>query len=69
VTKKGGVFTFQDLFLVKSIYGEIDDLLATIRSWSIQDVKFVNTSTSGFIPRLLKLPFMVGAIGIIYGTK
>jgi SAM-dependent methyltransferase len=69
VVKKDGVFAFQDLFLVKSIYGEINDLLATIRSWGIQGVKFVNTSTNSFIPRLLKLPFMVGSIGIIYGTK
>jgi SAM-dependent methyltransferase len=69
VVKKDGVFAFQDLFMVKSIYGETDDLLATISSWGIRDVKFVNTSTNGFIPRLLKLPFMVGSIGIIYGTK
>jgi len=69
VVKEDGGFAFQDLFLVKSIYGEIDDLLATIRSWGIQDVAFVNTSTNGFIPGLLKLPFMVGSIGIIYGTK
>ncbi len=69
VVKKGGVFSFQDLFLVKSIYGEAEDLLANIRSWGIRNVKFVNTSTSDFIPRLLKLPFMVGSIGIIYGTK
>lgn len=69
VVKKDGVFAFQDLFLVKSIYGEVDDLLATIRSWGIRNIEFVNTSTNSFIPRLLKLPFMVGSIGIIYGTK
>jgi len=69
VVKKDGTFAFQDLFLVKSMYGEVEDLLATIRSWGIRDVKFVNTSQVGFIPGLLKLPFMVGSIGIIYGTK
>jgi SAM-dependent methyltransferase len=69
VVKKGGVFAFQDLFLVKKIYGEIDDLLADIRSWGIREVKFVDTSSASFIPPLLKLPFMLGAIGIIYGTK
>jgi ubiquinone/menaquinone biosynthesis C-methylase UbiE len=69
VMKKGGVFAFQDLFLVKGIYGEVDDLLATIHSWGIQDVKFADTSGADFIPALLKLPFMVGAIGIIYGKK
>jgi SAM-dependent methyltransferase len=69
VVKKDGVFAFQDLFLVKGIYGEVDDLLATIRSWGIRDVKFADTSGAGFIPALLKLPFMVGSIGIIYGKK
>jgi SAM-dependent methyltransferase len=69
VVKKDGAFAFQDLFLVKGIYGEVDDLLATIRSWGIQDARFVDTSSASFIPRLLKLPFMVGSIGIIYGTK
>jgi SAM-dependent methyltransferase len=69
VVKKDGVFAFQDLFLVKGMYGEIDDLLATIRSWGIHEVKFINTSGADFIPRLLRLPFMVGSIGIIYGTK
>jgi ubiquinone/menaquinone biosynthesis C-methylase UbiE len=69
VVKKDGAFAFQDLFLVKGIYGEVDDLLATIRSWGIHNVKFADTSSASFIPRLLKLPFMVGSIGIIYGTK
>ena len=69
VAKKGGHFAFQDLFLVKEIYGEIDALLETIRGWGIAEVGFVDTSASDFVPTLLKLPFMVGKIGIIYGTK
>jgi ubiquinone/menaquinone biosynthesis C-methylase UbiE len=69
VVKKDGAFAFQDLFLVKGIYGEVDDLLANIHSWGIRGATFVNTSSAGFIPRLLKFPFMVGSIGIIYGTK
>lgn len=69
VVKKGGRFAFQDLFLEKKLYGEIDDLLATIRKWDIHDVKFINTSNAEFIPTALKLPFMVGSIGIIYGEK
>lgn len=69
VVKTGGVFAFQDLFLYKRVYGDVHDLLALIRSWGITDVEFVNTSKTGFIPRLLKLPFMVGSIGIIYGKK
>jgi SAM-dependent methyltransferase len=69
VLKKGGKFAFQDEFLMKRMYGEVDDLLETIRSWGIESVEFVDTSRSGFIPGALKLPFMVGAIGIIHGKK
>lgn len=69
VVEKGGRFAFQDLFLVKQIYGEIDDLLETIRRWGIAEVGFVDTSASAFIPTALKLPFMVGKVGILYGIK
>ena len=69
VLKKDGLFVFQDLFLWKRIYGEPEDLLATIQSWGVQEVKFVDTSQQSFIPRAMKLPFMVGQIGIIYGRK
>ena len=69
VVRKGGSFAFQDLFLIRSMYGEIDDLLVTILSWGISSVHFVATNQQAFIPRALKLPFMVGTIGIIYGVK
>ena len=69
VLKKGGVFAFQDLFLVKKMYGEIDDLLETIGSWGVGSVEFAKTRDSNFIPKALKLPFMVGTMGVIYGRK
>jgi SAM-dependent methyltransferase len=69
VVKKGGRFAFQDLFAVKVMYGELDDLLQTIKDWGIAEVAFVDTSASDFIPAALKLPFMLGKISIIYGTK
>ena len=69
VLKKGGIFVFQDPFLLKVIYGEIEDLLATIGSWGIQEVKFVDTSQQNFITGAMKLPFMFGKIGIIHGRK
>lgn len=69
VLKKGGLFVFQDLFLLKRVYGEPEDLLTTIKSWGIDDIKFVNTSNQKFIPWLMKLPFMLGQIGIIHGKK
>jgi SAM-dependent methyltransferase len=69
VLKKGGVFVFQDPFLWEVVYGEIEDLMAIIESWGIQEVKFVDTSQHSFIPRAMKLPFMVGKICIIHGKK
>ncbi len=69
VVKKGGIFSFQDLFEEKKIYGDIDDLLDTILDWGVEEVNFIHTSDYEFIPRSLKLPFMVGNIGIIHGRK
>ncbi len=69
VVRPGGWFVFQDLFLWKQVYGPIEDLVASIGSWGIKTVNFVDTSISDFIPRLLKLPFMVGTLGIFYGRK
>jgi SAM-dependent methyltransferase len=69
VVKKGGWFVFQDLFLWKLVYGEVDDLLETISSWGIETIEFVDTSNSEFIPTALKLPFMLGTVGILCGMK
>jgi len=69
VVKKGGAFAFQDLFFIRRLYGGTDDLLATIKGWGVQQVNFINTSDADFMPAALKLPFMVGSIGIIYGIK
>jgi SAM-dependent methyltransferase len=41
VVKKGGHFAFQDLFLLKRVYGETDELIATIQSWGITRVEFM----------------------------
>ena len=69
VVKKGGKFVFQDLFVEKMLYGEVDDLLKLLQSWGIEKVAFVKTCDASFIPAGLKLPFMIGKIGIIYGEK
>lgn len=69
VVKKGGMFAFQDLFLMKRVYGETNELLSLIRGWGISEVEFVQTREAPFIPAALRLPFMVGSIGIIAGKK
>jgi len=69
VVKKGGAFSFQDEFLLKPLFGEIDDLVETIKSWGISKVEFVQTRDADFIPRALKLPFILGTMGVIRGKK
>jgi cyclopropane fatty-acyl-phospholipid synthase-like methyltransferase len=69
VVKKGGKFTFQDLFLMRPTYGDPEELVKTIKSWGIEKVEFIDTHGAAFIPGALKLPFMVGTIGIIRGEK
>jgi SAM-dependent methyltransferase len=69
VVKKGGTFVFQDLFKVKGIYGNTDELVGTIKSWGVESVEFIDTSNEDFVPPALRLPFMIGSIGIIRGVK
>jgi SAM-dependent methyltransferase len=69
VVKKGGKFSFQDEFLIKQLFGDVNDLVETIKSWGISKVEFVKTRDADFIPQSLKLPFILGTIGIISGEK
>lgn len=69
VLREGGRFAFQDLFQDTQLYGSIDDLLRNLREAGISEVRFVATGESAFIPALLRLPFMVGTIGMICGVK
>jgi ubiquinone/menaquinone biosynthesis C-methylase UbiE len=69
VVKKGGEFSFQDEFLIKPLFGDIDDLIETVKSWGVSKVEFVQTRDADFIPRALKLPFILGTMGIIRGEK
>jgi SAM-dependent methyltransferase len=69
VLKKGGKFVFQDLFLWSLVYGRPEELLQTIQGWGIKDVKMKNISEMSFIPRILKLPFMLGTVSMIVGEK
>jgi ubiquinone/menaquinone biosynthesis C-methylase UbiE len=69
VLKPGGAFVFQDLFLWRRVYGPIDDVKRAVESWGIRTADLVDTSRSAFIPRALKLPFMLGTAAILCGRK
>jgi SAM-dependent methyltransferase len=69
VLKKGGRFAFQDEFLIKKMYGDPEALVSTIKSWGIAKVEFIETRDLSFIPRLLKVPFILGTMAMIRGEK
>lgn len=69
VVKKGGAFVLQDLFLLEPYFGKIDDLIAYLKENGVEEVHFEDTSKAPFIPKALKLPFMLGTVGILYGVK
>jgi len=69
VVKKGGTFAIQDLFRLERAYGDLRDLLEAVRSWGIENVEYVDTSESDFIPWPLKAPFIVGTMGLLCGKK
>jgi SAM-dependent methyltransferase len=69
VLRKGGKFAFQDLFLLKRFYSRPAELIETLHGWGIHRVVFIPTREAPFLPRALKLPFMVGTIGLIAGEK
>ena len=69
VIRKGGAFAFQDMFLNKELYGDVDTLLATIRSWGIEEVHFVETGAVLNLPQLLRHPRVLGKAALIYGRK
>ena len=69
VLKKGGAFVFQDLLLTEPYFGKIDDLIAYIKESGAAEVHFGDTSRASFIPGALKLPFMLGTVGILHGVK
>jgi SAM-dependent methyltransferase len=69
VLKPGGRFVFQDLFLLERYYGTPEELVSSVKGMGASNVHFVDTSKSSFIPGALKLPFMIGTLGLIYGEK
>ncbi|MEO8606321.1 MAG: class I SAM-dependent methyltransferase [Chloroflexota bacterium] len=69
VIRKGGAFAFQDMFLDTALYGDMDTLLATIRSWGIEEVHFDDTGKLLNLPRLLRHPRVLGKAALIYGRK
>ena len=69
VLRTGGTFSLQDLFYLERVFGKPEKLVETIKGWGIRHVELVETRNARFIPGALKLPFMLGALGLLKGEK
>jgi SAM-dependent methyltransferase len=67
--KKGGVFAFHDLFLLENVYGDMKEFVEELKAEGISEITFVESRNENFIPGILKVPSMLGKIGLIYGRK
>lgn len=69
VLKPGGRFALQDPFRMRALYGDIPALVEALRKGGLKQIDYADTHDAPYIPRALRLKFMVGGIGILYGTK
>ena len=69
VLKPGGMFVFQDLFLLAPYFGTPPEFIEKMKQFGAANVTFIPTHDAEFIPHWVKLPFMVGTIAILHGIK
>ena len=67
VLRPGGAFAFQDPFGMKALYGDLDNLLTTLRCDGLAKVEIVPLANVVRIPPLLR-PIAFGS-SILYGVK
>ena len=71
VVKKGGVFSFQDMFSQKSLYGDMEEFVKSLKEEGISEVHYIGNLEKklDFIPGFVTTPWMISGMGIIYGKK
>ena len=68
VLRKGGCFSFQDLFN-SEFYDDPKNLEGVLRSWGLEDVQFAKSSEYIRIPLALRINHIAGNSGVLFGTK
>lgn len=71
VVKKGGAFSFQDMFSQKALYGDMDQFVQMLKEEGISEVHYIGNLEEklDFIPGFVTAPWMIKGMGIIYGRK
>lgn len=71
VVKKGGAFSFQDMFSQTGLYGNMDEFVETLKKEGITEIHYIGNLEKklDFIPGFVTMPWMISGMGIIYGRK
>lgn len=71
IVKKGGVFSFQDMFSQKALYGDMEQFVRELKAEGISEVHYIGNLEKklDFIPGFVTTPWMISGMGIIYGKK
>nr|WP_296086100.1 class I SAM-dependent methyltransferase [uncultured Blautia sp.] len=71
VVKKGGVFSFQDMFSQKALYGDMEQFVRELKAEGISEVHYIGNLAKklDFIPGFVTAPWMISGMGIIYRRK
>ena len=71
VVKKGGAFSFQDMFSQKALYGDMDEFVNILKAEGISEVHYIGNLEKklDFIPGFVTTPWMISGMGILYGKK
>jgi len=69
VLKKGGCFVLQDLFGQKSVYGNFQDIIDSLKRDTVSEIHYADSCQEIPIPQWMQIPGMLTGVGIIYGKK
>ena len=71
VVKKGGCFSFQDMFSQKSLYGDMDAFVEQLKKEGISEIHYIGNLEKklDFIPKYARTTWMISGMGILYGRK
>jgi ubiquinone/menaquinone biosynthesis C-methylase UbiE len=68
VLKKGAPFAFQDLFQLKLVFGDFEQLKKKLASY-VSEVHWIDSFSTLKIPHLLNNAMMLQGLGVFYGRK
>lgn len=70
VVRPGGAFAFQDMFGQAKLYGDMDEFLDQLRNEGVTEIHYrAQVDKLDMIPCIMRAPWMLHGVGVLYGIK